>query len=202
MSAALAPLKKGYKYRIYPTVEQQEQLAGIFGANRFLWNFLIDRTEKAYQIYQEQLKLDPSNPPDYPKTDGYSLVKMIPAIKQEFPWMRDQSSVSLQQTALHLGSAYKTFFQGRKLSRKPGKPRFKSKRDRQSVSLMTTAFTLKDDRFTIAKMKDPLHVVWSRDLPSEPSSCTLSKTPPPESTMCRLPVSTHHQGPPARMSPA
>ena len=42
---------------------------------------------------------------------------------------------------------------------------------------MTGAFTLKDGRFTIAKMKEPLHVVWSRDLPSVPSSCTLSMTP-------------------------
>ncbi len=177
MSVALAPLKKGYKYRVYPTLEQQEQLAGLFGSNRFLWNFLIDRTEKAYQLYQEQLKLNPANPPDYPKTDGYSFCSMIPAIKQEFPWMKDHSSVSLQQTALHLGNAYKTFFQGRKLSRKPGKPRFKSKRNRQSVSLTKTAFILKDGQFTIAKMKEPLSVVWSRDLPSEPSSCTLSKTP-------------------------
>ncbi len=177
MLAALAPLKKGYKYRIYPTLEQQEQLAGLFGANRFLWNILIDRTEKAYQVYQEQLKLDPANPPDYPKTDGYSFCSMIPAIKQEFPWMKDHSSVSLQQTALRLGKAYKTFFQGRKLSRKPGKPRFKSKRNRQSVSLMKAAFVLKDGQLTVAKIKAPLHVVWSRDLPSEPSSCTLSMTP-------------------------
>ena len=177
MPPASTSLKKGYRYRIYPTAEQQEQLAGLFGANRFLWNILIDKTEKAYQTYQQQLQLDSVNPPDYPKTDGYSLVSMIPAIKQEHPWMKDHSSVSLQQTALHLGSAYKNFFQGRRLSRKPGKPRFKSKRGRQSISLVGSAFILKGGQFTIAKMKDPLHVVWSRDLPSEPSSCTLSKTP-------------------------
>ena len=177
MSAARAPLKKGYKYRVYPTPEQQEQLAGLFGANRFLWNLLIDKTEKAYQIYQEQLKLDPVNPPDYPKTDGYSFCSMTPALKQEHPWMKDHSSVTFQQTALHLGNAYKVFFQGRKLSRKPGKTRFKSKRNHQSVSLTKNGFILKDGQFTIAKMKEPLSVVWSRDLPSEPSSCTLSMTP-------------------------
>ena len=177
MSTPDKSFKKGYKFRIYPTVEQRKQLAGLFGVNRFLWNFLIDRTEKAYQIYQEQLKLNPANPPDYPKTDGYSFCSMLPAIKQEYPWMKDHSSVSLQQTALHLGNAYKTFFQGRKLSRKPGKPRFKSKRNHQSVSLMKKSFILKDGQFTVAKMKAPLHVVWSRDLPSEPSSCTLSMTP-------------------------
>jgi putative transposase len=177
MTVSSTPLKKGYQYRIYPTVEQRKQLAGLFGVNRFLWNFLIDRTEKAYQLYQEQLKLNPANPPDYPKTDGYSFCTMLPALKQEYPWMKDHSSVSLQQTALHLGNAYKNFFQGRKLSRKPGKPRFKSKRGRQSVSLMTSAFTLKDRCFTVAKMKEPLSVVWSRDLPSALSSCTLSMTP-------------------------
>lgn len=76
MPPASTSLKKGYRYRIYPTAEQQEQLAGLFGANRFLWNILIDKTEKAYQAYQQQLQLDPVNPPDYPKTDGYSLVSM------------------------------------------------------------------------------------------------------------------------------
>jgi transposase len=58
MATSSTPLKKGYKYRIYPTAVQKEQLAGLFGANRFLWNLLINQTEKAYQVYHTCVKQD------------------------------------------------------------------------------------------------------------------------------------------------
>jgi len=58
-----------------------------------------------------------------------------------------------------------------------GKPKFKKKSGHQSFRLMKTAFRLKDNQLYIAKSNEPIQVIWSRELPSEPSSLTISKTP-------------------------
>ena len=174
-TTAPKPFKKGYKYRLYPTAEQRQYLLGLFGANRFLWNHLLAQTEESYQIYAAAKAAEPDRDHPRPSTDGYHYVTQIPHLKTQFPWMSDYSAVAYQQTALHLGSAYKRFFE-RKLT-KGGKPRFKSKRNHQSVSLMKTAFTLKDKTFKVGNRLGELKVLWSRDLPSQPSSCTLSMTP-------------------------
>ena len=175
MTDAPKPFKKGYKFRVYPTPDQHQHLKGLFGANRFLWNQLLAEAQESYNVYAAVKTAAPDG--DHPKvsTDGYHFVNQIPRLKVAHPWMRDYSSVTYQQTALHLGAAYKRFFE-RKLS-KGGKPRFKSKGHHQSVSLMRTAFTLRDKVFKIGKLEGALDVNWSRDLPSEPSSCVLSMTP-------------------------
>lgn len=146
----------------------------MFGAKRFIWNTLIDRTEKAHQLYQEQLALNPVVKPTYPRTDSFYFAGLVKPLRAEFPWLKEASAVSLQQTALQLGAAYKRFFTGRSLPRKTGKPKFKSVRDRQSFSLLNIAFTLNDGCFQIAKMKAPLKVNWSRTLPSQPLNCSVS----------------------------
>lgn len=176
MTEQLKSFQKGYKFRFYPTVEQQQQLREIFGANRFVWNQLVNQTNTEYAVYQEQLRLNPGISLKYPDTSGYRLVNELPRFKAEHPWLKDYTSVAYQQTALHLGGAYTKFFQGRRLKRTTGKPKFKSKRDNQSFSLMTTAFRLKKGKLFIAKMNQPLLPIWSRDLPSEPTSCTVTMT--------------------------
>lgn len=165
---------KGYKYRLYPTNDQKHQLRLMFGSKRFVWNTLVDRTEKAYQLYQEQLALNPDIKSTFPRTDSFYFASLIKQLRIEFPWLKEASAVSLQQTALQLGAAYKRFFVGSKMKRKTGKPKFKSVRDRQSFSLLNIAFSLKDESFQIAKMNSKLKINWYRKLPSPPSSCSIS----------------------------
>jgi putative transposase len=72
----------------------------------------------------------------------------------------------------HLDRAFLNFFEGR------GKyPTFKKKRHRQSATYPGTAFTWRDGVLTLAKMSDPLNIVWSRPLPEGaiPTSCTVTK---------------------------
>ena len=40
---------------------------------------------------------------------------------------------------------------------------------------MRNAFTLRNGKLTLAKVKDPLDVPWSRELPCAPSSVTVSR---------------------------
>lgn len=163
-------MKKGYKYRIYPTVEQRVLLARTFGCARLVYNRLLDLSSSAYEAH----KADPQQPK--PSVSGYGHVYQLPALKEELPFLNDVSSVVLQQAAMDLGRAYQNFF------KKRGKyPTFKSRRSRQSVRLTTSAFTIQGDldapSFYIAKSKSPIRVRWSRALPSSPSSVTISQEP-------------------------
>jgi putative transposase len=163
--------QKGYKYRFYPTKDQIELFNNTFGCCRFVYNNLLDKTIKAYESYKNDKTLTK------PKVNGYDFINQLPCLKAnpEYKWLNNISSVALQQSALNLGIAYKSFFN--KLGKKHGYPRFKSKHGKQSFTLTTDGFRFKDNQLFVAKSKEALNIRWSRDLPSEPTSCTISKTP-------------------------
>ena len=46
------PLKKGYKYRIYPNKQQEEKLGQLFGCSRYVYNKLLEENNKAYELYK------------------------------------------------------------------------------------------------------------------------------------------------------
>jgi putative transposase len=104
------------------------------------------------------------------------LSAAITALKKEegTAWLREVSSVPLQQALRHLDAAYTNFFEGR-----THYPTFKKKHKGQSATYTDNAFTWRDGKLTLAKQKEPLDMVWSRPLPEEAriSSITISKDP-------------------------
>lgn len=151
--------KRAYKYRFYPTPQQETLLAKTFGCVRFVYNHILRWRTDAY--YQRQQKI------------GYVEANAeLTRIKQsgEYPWLNDVSSVPLQQALRHQQAAFKNFFDGRARY-----PVFKKKTHRQSAEFTRSAFKYVDGALYIAKSKDPLNVRWSRGLPSEPSTVTISR---------------------------
>ncbi|WP_156093121.1 RNA-guided endonuclease InsQ/TnpB family protein, partial [Planktothrix serta] len=107
---------QGYKFRIYPAIEQQIALAKSFGCCRWYWNYALNLCQETY------------------KTTGKGLSRkaiqgLLPQLKQEYPWLKDAYSQCLQVVALNLCTAYKNFFEKRARL-----PQFKSKHGRQSIS--------------------------------------------------------------------
>src|SRR2546428_2810354 len=153
--------KRAYKYRFYPTDAQTHNLAQTFGCVRFIYNYALNKRKRAY--FDHGVKL-------YTK----DLSAAITALKREegTAWLKEVSSVPLQQAMRHLDAAYTNFFEGR-----ADYPTFKKKHGHQSATYTDNAFTLKGGKLTLAKQKEPLHMVWSRPLPEavQPSSVTVSK---------------------------
>lgn len=151
--------KRAYKERLYPTAEQAELLAQSFGCVRFVWNNTLAYRTEAYQEREE--------------TISHSAVeKRLVALKAEYPWLKDVSSVILQQALRDQKTAFDNFFNPKLKARYP---RFKSKDGRQSIRLTKAAFRYREGDITIAKSKTPLPIRWSRPLPSPPSSVTISR---------------------------
>lgn len=150
---------RAYKFRFYPTDEQAKLLAQTFGCVRFAYNSILRWRSDEY--YQSKAKIG------YPQ----ACTKLTALKKQlEFSFLNDVSSVALQQSLRNQQAAFKNFFDGRAKY-----PTFKSKKHKQSASLTKSGFKYKDGNIYIAKNKEPLNIRWSRLLPSEPSSITISK---------------------------
>ncbi len=152
---------RGFKYRFYPTVEQKIQLAQTFGCTRFVYNWALAlRTDSYYQENKSLSYQDTSN--------ALTKLKKEP----DKSWLKDVSSVPLQQGLRHLNTAFKNFFAGRAKY-----PRFKKKNNRQSIAYAASAFKWQDGQLTLAKMSQPLKIKWSRYFSGEPTSITISKDP-------------------------
>ncbi|MDJ0688563.1 MAG: RNA-guided endonuclease TnpB family protein [Xenococcaceae cyanobacterium MO_188.B32] len=151
----------GFKYRFYPTESQRLELAKTFGCTRFVYNWALAlRTDSYYQENKTLSYTDTSN--------ALTKLKKDP----EKAWLKQVSSVPLQQGLRHLNKAFKNFFEGRSKY-----PRFKKKNNRQSATYAKNAFTWQDGKLTLAKMNRPLKIRWSRYFTGEPKSVTISKDP-------------------------
>ena len=155
-------MKARYQYRIYPTNQQKQSLAQLFGCVRVVWN-------DALAFSKESGK--------YPGVSVLSSRLTMSKRTDERKWLNDVSSVPLQQALQDLDVAYRNFFKSIKGERKGPKvkpPRFKKKTSQQSARFAKTAFKLKASKVYLAKIGD-LKTKWSRPLPSEPSSVTVIK---------------------------
>ena len=103
---------KAYKFRIYPTEEQEIFFAKTFGCVRKVYNLMLDDRKKAY----EEVKNDPSKKMAFPTPAKY---------KKEFPFLKEVDSLALSNAQLNLDKAYKNFFRDKSV----GFPRFKSKKN-------------------------------------------------------------------------
>lgn len=109
-------MEYNYKCRIYPTSAQSDLIQRTFGCCRFVFNhFLAERMEQ-----YEQTGHAPTR---------FQQDKSLTALKKELGWLREVDATALQAALQSLDSAYQNFFRRVKQGRKPGYPRFKSKRD-------------------------------------------------------------------------
>ena len=96
--------------------------------------------------------------------------------EKETRWLSEVSAVTLQQSLHNLSRAFTNFFEDR-----AEHPSFKSKRAGQTARYVGGAFDLWEEKpagktkLRLAKMDGLVRVRFSRDLPSSPSSCTVTK---------------------------
>jgi putative transposase len=92
-------------------------------------------------------------------------------------WLSEVSNIPLQQSLNDLEQSYSNFFKSCKGERKGKKvrlPRFKKRRAAQSARFTRGGFKINQYTVTLSKIGD-LDIVWSRELPSIPSSVTVIK---------------------------
>jgi putative transposase len=166
--------KKRYNFRIYPTEAQKELFTNTFGSCRYVYNKLLENAIAEYEAYKKACKTPGATELKRPSVSPYDLTKRLTLLKsqEENAWLNEVSAVALQQSAIRLGKAFANFFRTRK-----GHPKFKKKYGYQSFTLTRDKFRFKEGKLYVSKSEEPLDILFSRELPSEPSSLTIIKTP-------------------------
>lgn len=156
-------MERAFKYRFYPTPEQENLLRRTLGCVRLVYNrALAARTEGWYQR-QERI--------------GYGQTSsMLTEWKRDesLSFLNEVSCVPLQQGLRHLQSAFSNFWAGR-----ASYPNFKKKHHGGSAEFTKSAFRYRDGQVYLAKSAVALPIRWSRQLPkgAEPSTITVKLEP-------------------------
>lgn len=155
--------ERAYRFRFYPTPEQENLLRQTMGCVRLVYNKALAARTEAWYEKQERV--------DYKQTSSL----LTGWKKQEdLQFLNDVSCVPLQQCLRHLQKAFSNFW-----AKRAKYPNFKKKRNGGSAEFTRSAFKWKEGKLWLAKCAEPLKIVWSRDLPgsSQPSTVTVKFDP-------------------------
>lgn len=116
---------RAYRYRLYPTPEQNARLTGWQNALRYLWNTALEQ----YQSVARRPKWSRHGYPSF-----YSQCKELTEIRAELPFLADVPVQLCQRAIQDLETAWKRCWKG---GGEVGAPKFKSKNRGDTVAMRT-----------------------------------------------------------------
>ena len=151
---------KTYKFRIYPSAEQEVLLAKHFGCTRFVYNhFLNERKEQ----YQKDKKSD----------NYYAQARSLTEIKNkaDTEWLKEVNSQTLQFALRSLDTAFLNFFRGNAQF-----PKFKSRKHKNTFTIPQFG-SISDGLLHIPKFKEGIKIKLHRDIVGKVGKMSITKTP-------------------------
>lgn len=109
-------MEYSYKFRIYPTQEQENLIQRTFGCCRFVYNHYLSVRRKAWEQRKETMNY-------------VACANDMTQLKKTLEWLCEVDATALQSAVRDLDTAYQNFFRRVKQGGAPGYPCFKSKRD-------------------------------------------------------------------------
>lgn len=153
----------GYKFRIYPTAEQEALIQKTFGCCRYVWNYYLNKNIETYKQGGKALRY-------------FGCCGDLTQLKKSLEWLREVDATALLSSLQDLDTAYKNFFHRVKKGGKPGFPKFKSKhnhrqhyRSKQTIKVLDNAIQL--PKLGLVKCR------VSRDVKGRILSATVSCNP-------------------------
>jgi putative transposase len=147
-----------YRFRLYPNKNQKEFLNRQIGHCRFVYNKLL---EIAINDFKTNGK----------KWNFYEYKKLLPKLKEQYPFLKEANSQSLQEAVRWLDRAFKNFFKG--LS---GFPKFKKKK-RTNAVVIPQHFKIGGNKVKIPKLKTPIKFKKHREIEGKIKSISIVRTP-------------------------
>ena len=145
-----------YQYRLYPTKDQEVLIARHLGCCRFVYNWALARKNTAYHDGGINIS-------------RYDLMKQLPALKEELPWLKEVNAQSLQQSIIHLSRAFTNFFEGRAEA-----PSFKKKHNPEQAYTVPQTYAVDFQQGTVKLPKiGPVKTVFHRTFTGKMKSATV-----------------------------
>ena len=166
---------KSYKYKLNPNEEQIVLLNKHFGSIRFAYNYFLNERKKEYENNKKSLSY---------VDNAKSLTELKK--QEQYSWLNEINSQSLQSSLKHLDDAYNGFFKKR-----TGFPKFKSKHTKNSFKVPQFV-KLINGKLKIPKFNEPIDVILHRSFSGIIKQCTISRTSTNEYFVSIL-VETEHK---------
>lgn len=128
-------VNKAYKFRIYPTKEQEILIAKTIGCSRFVFNRFLGAWNDTYKETGKGLTYN-------------SCSTELTKLKKELVWLKEVDSIALQSSLKNLADSYTRFFKKQNKA-----PRFKSKKN--AIQSYTTKETNNNIAIVDSKIKLP-----------------------------------------------
>ncbi|MFF2212348.1 RNA-guided endonuclease InsQ/TnpB family protein [Streptomyces antibioticus] len=158
-----------YAYRLRVSSTARACLEAEWARCRWVWNECVAVSRKVHALNRDAVEKVTCGPAQ--------LDKMLTGARATMTWLRDGASVPQQQTirdfAKSRNKAIKDIKAGLPVRQRAGMPRSRRKREAlPSLNYTRRGFRLRDGRLHVAG-GIALTVVWSRDLPHDPTSVRL-----------------------------
>lgn len=153
-------INKSYKFRLYPTKEQEVLLNQHFGHSRWVYNHFLNERKEQYQV-------------DKKSDNYYKQAATLTKLKKEegTKWLKEANSQTLQFALKSLDSAYTNFFRGNAKF-----PRFKSRKHKNTFTIPQFG-KLEAGKIIIPKFKVGIKVKLHREVNGKIGKMNIAKTP-------------------------
>ena len=152
-----------YSYRLRPGAVAEKRLLLEWNCARYVWNQCVEAGEASYKFFKEGV--------EHEAPTFCRMSKKLTGWRAEFDWLREGSQVVQQQTIRKWSEAHQAAFK----QPPKGFPKFKSgKIALPSLEYTSNGFKLKGGKLFLAGGIS-IPIVWSRELPSEPKSCVVTR---------------------------
>lgn len=153
-------INKTYKFRLYPTKEQEVLLNQHFGHSRWVYNHFLNERKEQYQA-------------DKKSDNYYKQAATLTKLKKEedTKWLKEVNSQTLQFALRSLDTAFLNFFRGNAQF-----PKFKSRKHKNTFTIPQFG-KLEGGKIIIPKFKDGIKVKLHREVKGEIGKMSITKTP-------------------------
>lgn len=156
-------MHKTFKYRIYPTNKQTTKLLQTLKICKTLYNNLLEERKSAYEQESKSVSC-------------FDQQKNFCQLKESKPEFKEVHSQVLQNVAIRLDLAFKSFFRRVKQGETPGYPRFRSIHRYDSFTYPQTGFSLVNNKLRLSKIGD-IKIVLHRPVKGIIKTCTVKRSP-------------------------
>ena len=153
-------INKTYKFRLFPTKEQEVLLNQHFGHSRWVYNHFLNERKEQYQA-------------DKKSDNYYKQAATLTKLKkeEETRWLKEVNSQTLQFALRSLDTAFLNFFRGNAQF-----PKFKSRKNKNTFTIPQFG-VIEEGKINIPKFKSGIKVKLHREVKGKIGKMNITKTP-------------------------
>ncbi len=156
-------MKYSYRFRIYPTQEQESLIQRTFGCCRYVYNHFLAERKSSY----EETGKSPTR---------FQQDKELTNLKKEIEWLKEPDKCALQNAVKQLDQAYQNFFRRVRQGEKPGYPRFRKKHDNRKSYRTNSNIKMLNKAIRLPKL-GKVKCRISKEVQGRILSATVSQSP-------------------------